>query len=361
MEGGGTLSQDYVRGAIYRDLFSARGIDVYYMGHHYAPLGWLLNSSSRLGQKFLSSFEYQVIRKALDEVGMRINRWRIVHNSRHFDVVVFVKVSSFDLIRQVRQNSKARLVYDLSDALWLPLHARVYPHIREILRSVDAVTWGYKYDLEFARQFNSAVFHWPAASQVELFDAQRRMSKPSRNNGQIVLGWVGSVGTAFSLYVIWEALERLFRKHSNLHLRLLGVGHDPWMLPHFECVSYSVLPYYTPSQMIDEVLKMDIGLFPLFDVEDSRVRGFLKALVYMSGEAAVVASPRGQVVDLIRDGVDGMLANSTAEWIDKLELLITDHALRKRIAVAGLETARRDFSLEKSFECLLRALGIEKS
>jgi glycosyltransferase involved in cell wall biosynthesis len=81
----------------------------------------------------------------------------------------------------------------------------------------------------------------------------------------------------------------------------------------------------------------------------------------MSGEAAVVASPRGQCVELIHDGVNGMLANSTAEWIEKLELLITDHALRKRIAAAGLETARRDYSLEKSFECLLRALDIEKN
>jgi glycosyltransferase involved in cell wall biosynthesis len=358
MEGGGTLSQDYVRGAIYRDLFSAHGIDVFYMGHHWAPPGWLLRPSSRLAQRFAESLEYKIAWKIFDEVGMRINRWRIARMSRHFDAIVFVKVGSFDLVRQVRLNSKARLVYDLSDAVWLPFHSRAYSRIRDILRSVDAVTWDYKYTLEFAQQYNSAMFHWPAASQVELFDACRGHPKPSSVEGKVILGWVGSNGTAFNLYVIWEALERLFKKHSNLHLRLLGTGTERLLLPHFECVSYSVLPYYTSQQMIDEVLKMDIGVFPLFDVQDSCIRGFLKSLVYMSGEAAVVASPRGQVVDLIQDGVNGMLANSTAEWIEKLDLLITDHALRKRIATAGLETARRDHSLEKSFECLLRALNI---
>jgi glycosyltransferase involved in cell wall biosynthesis len=41
-----------------------------------------------------------------------------------------------------------------------------------------------------------------------------------------------------------------------------------------------------------------------------------------------------------------------------MEWLITDHELRRRIAAAGLETVRRDYSLEKSFEALLRALGM---
>jgi glycosyltransferase involved in cell wall biosynthesis len=119
------------------------------------------------------------------------------------------------------------------------------------------------------------------------------------------------------------------------------------------------LPFYDTQQMIDEILNMDIGLFPLFDVEDSRIRGFLKALVYMSGETAVVASPRGQIPELIQDGINGMLADSSSEWVEKLDLLINDAVLRKRIAAGGLETARRDFSLEKSFEGLLDALKLD--
>ena len=56
-----------------------------------------------------------------------------------------------------------------------------------------------------------------------------------------------------------------------------------------------------------------------------------------------------------------MLANSTLEWVDKLEQLITNHELRQQIAAAGLATVRRDFSLEKSFMALINALGISQN
>jgi glycosyltransferase involved in cell wall biosynthesis len=101
--------------------------------------------------------------------------------------------------------------------------------------------------------------------------------------------------------------------------------------------------------MIEEVLGMDIGLFPLQDVEASIVRGVLKATVYMAGEAVVVCSRVGQSLDMIQDGVNGMLASSSEEWEKKIELLITNPILRERITKAGLETVREGFRVEKSF------------
>ena len=361
MQGGGGLSQDYVRGKIYQDLFASHDITATYIGHHFPLPGWLARPSSRIGQQLMTSLEYRFLWKIVDAVGIRLNRQRIVRMARYYDAIVLVKVSSLSLVEQIRRHSGARLVYDLSDAVWLPFWGTEYADIRRILSTVDVVTWDYKYTLEFARQYNPNTHPWPAASQVELFDVVRGQPKPSLTNSRITLGWLGSHATAFSLYEIWEALEHIFETHPNLHLRLVGAGTDRLLWPHFERVSYSVLPFYSPQQMIDEVLKMDIGLFPLFDVQDSRVRGLLKALVYMSGEAAVIASPRGQIPELIQDGMNGMLANSTQEWVDKLERLITDHELRRRIAAAGLETARRDFSLEKSFEALLHALGMSQN
>ena len=56
----------------------------------------------------------------------------------------------------------------------------------------------------------------------------------------------------------------------------LGTGHDPARLPPFEAVRVTTLPFYSQEEMIREILRMDIGLFPLFDVEDSRARGILK-------------------------------------------------------------------------------------
>ena len=359
MEGGGTLSQDHVRGAMYRDLFASRGITAHYIGNTYAPPAFLLRPSSKLFQRLVKTYEYQLLLEVINKLFRFFNQIRIIIFSRYYDAIVLVKVNSLSLVKRLRKYSNTRLVYDLSDAVWLPFFNDAYPDIKDILRTVHAITWDYKFTFEFARQYCEEVYHWPPPSQVELFDRKRNRQESTEANKKIILGWVGSHASAYNLYVIWEALEEIFKIHSNIHLRLLGTGTDPLLLPHFENVSYSILPYYNTQQMIDEILKMDIGLFPLFEVQDSCVRGFLKALVYMSGETAVIASPRGQIQDLIQEGMNGMLANSRGEWVEKLDLLINDSVLRKRIAASGLETARRHFSIEKSFEGLLLALKLD--
>jgi glycosyltransferase involved in cell wall biosynthesis len=72
----------------------------------------------------------------------------------------------------------------------------------------------------------------------------------------------------------------------------------------------------------------------------------------MAGGIPVVCSPVGQCVDLINDGVNGFLADSRQEWEQKLGRLIEDRDLRERVGRAGLETVRRDFSLERGFSAL---------
>jgi glycosyltransferase involved in cell wall biosynthesis len=72
----------------------------------------------------------------------------------------------------------------------------------------------------------------------------------------------------------------------------------------------------------------------------------------MAGEAAVVASPVGQTVDVIRDGENGFLAAGGAEWEEKLSALIESAPLRQKLAAAGLETVRSSFTIGASFSIL---------
>jgi glycosyltransferase involved in cell wall biosynthesis len=354
----GWAAQDQVRGTIYQPYFAEQGIKVRYVGYHPAPPLGLMRAGSRWAQHVVSSIEYKAAWWTLDTVGTRVNHRRIARLAAEFDVVHLIKIRSLPLIRELRARSGARLVYDLGDALWLPHHAVHYRDIVEILRQVDAVTCDNEYGLAYARQHNPVVFEWRPPSQVELFDQARQRRKQSKAGDELVIGWIGSPGTAFNLYVIWEALERVFEAHSRIHLRIVGAGPTRDRLPNFENVSLSVLPTYTRREMIDEVLNMDIGLFPMFDVFDSKTRGILKALIYMSGEAAVVCSPRGKCVDLITDGVNGLLADSRSEWIEKLGALIDDGDLRRRLVAAGLETARTGYSLRESFEDVRAALAV---
>jgi glycosyltransferase involved in cell wall biosynthesis len=192
---------------------------------------------------------------------------------------------------------------------------------------------------------------------VEEFDAKRSASRRGRD-GRVVLGWLGSETTVWNLYTIIEALEDVFRRHPHLHLRLLGVPSDHQLLSLFEHVRASNTPAYDADEMIDEVLSMDIGLFPVMALENAAMHGITKALVYMGGAAAIVASPVGDIPALIRDGENGLLASGREDWAAKLDRLIVDPALRDRIAQQGLRTAREGYSLSRCFDHLREALGI---
>jgi glycosyltransferase involved in cell wall biosynthesis len=339
---------------VFRECFAREGIQAEFIARRPARCSVLANPAGPALQLLAQSIEYNAACWLRERLAIAVNDRRIARRARGVDAVMLVKTDSAALMRRLRAHSRARLVYDLSDPVWQPQYRR-YRAIDDILRSADAVTYDYEATRVYAQKLARAVFHWPPHSQVERFDPLRsdRPTRPDR----LTIGWVGSPSTTFNLYRNWEALEAVFGRHANVHLRLLGAGYG--RMPHYEKVVYSNVSCYTPRQMIEELLRVDIGIFPLFATENAKVHGFLKALVYMSGGAAVICSPVGDCATLIHDGQNGFLAGSTAEWIEKLDRLIVDHDARQRIAAAGLDTARApEYSLEHAFQHVREALAV---
>jgi len=353
LEAGEAIPSGVVRGTIYRDYFIKNGFEIKYVSRIFPPLAGLLMTPPRWLQPLMAAGLWQVLRFVSVWIS-RLTEAYIIQQAKHYDIIYTSKVLRFEFFEKLRRHTKARLVLDFGDAVWLPhLGAR---RLVETFQLVDAVTTDNEHTAAYVRQFNRNCTAIPDCPQVELFDRQRAHWKNSPGKEKIILGWIGTPSSAFNLYKVWEALERLFTRYDNLHLRLVGTGLKG-NLPYFEKVKYSCRPYYDQAAMIEEVLAMDIGLFPMFDVEASRVRGVLKATVYMAGEAVAVCSPVGQSAELIQDGVNGLLAASTEEWVEKLEMLITNPPYRRRLAQTALEMVRQDFSIARSFEKLVSVLS----
>jgi glycosyltransferase involved in cell wall biosynthesis len=343
LEAGDRWPSGVVRGLAYRELFAAHGFAACFQARQpLAMMDWLSSPHSIFFRILIRPFVKELLLKWAERTGEQ----RILRLAQNVDVVYLSKVYSYPLIQRLCRETSARVVYDFGDAVWLV--GKTQNEFNEVLRSVDAVTTDNELTADYVRTFNANCTVIPDTPQVEEFD-KRRAELGNKPDDRVILGWIGTPSTTYNLYVIWEALEEVFRRHPELDLRLVGTGHDLQCLPPFEKVRFSYRPVYNQAEMIEEIFKMHIGLFPLQNVEKSQVRGVLKALVYMSGEATVISSPIGQSADIIQDGVNGLLAGSTQEWVDKLELLINDRDLRDRLARNGLETVRSQFRLDQSF------------
>jgi glycosyltransferase involved in cell wall biosynthesis len=285
----------------------------------------------------------------LNYVSQRRLEENILRHAVKCDIVSIIKSPGIQLYRHILKLKRPRLIADINDAVWMP-HL-YWPDVAETLSIVHGVICENEYIADYARRYNPCVFVIPDSPQIEVFDAFR--ARVQRDPQKITLGWIGGSQNLKPLLVILEALEPLFARYPQLHLRV--VGADRSMLPKSKYLRYSCRPRFDQVEMVREVLSFDIGLFPLQRNDDGRARGTLKALVYMSGEAAVVAENFGENLRLIHDGINGMLARSIEEWHSKIEHLIENPEDRLALGKRGLETVRRDFTADNIFKKIVNA------
>jgi glycosyltransferase involved in cell wall biosynthesis len=354
-ENGAAWPSGFVRALIYRDEFARAGWQATFVSRRSERLTRLIESQHPFGRRLLSLGGGRII-ASLNEALAKSRAARFAKMSAVSDAVYLQKIGSYELVSRVRASARGRVVYDLNDGLWLPQWASFLScRLNEVLGSMDAVTCDNAYGLAYAQTVARKAHLVPDSPQVEAFDAVRgTIARPTEPK---IIGWVGSRNTAGNLFLIWEALEELCGRRSDFELRFLGTDRHNPASPRFERVPATFLPRYGQSEMIREVLRMQIGLFPLFDVEDSRARGVLKATVYMSGGACVLASPVGQCRDLIKPGQNGFLPNSRSEWIESLERLLDDEHLQESVRVRALADVRASYSLESCFAALTEALS----
>jgi glycosyltransferase involved in cell wall biosynthesis len=276
----------------------------------------------------------------------RKTKAEIVSMAASYDIIYLIKVNAYGFIKKIRKNTQAKIIFDLTDALWRRNFRKSWIFLEDIMRLSDAVFSENEYVCEYGRKYNEHVFSLAACTQTEKFDEERKKICP-RNDKTIVIGWIGSEPTITAIYSIVRPLERLFLRYSNLELRLLG-AQDKHLKKHLKNIRYSVLSQYSEEEMIREALSMDIGLFPPpRDIEDYRVRGALKGMIYMSAAIPAVCFNAGDSSKMITDGVNGVLINNESEWETKTEKLILDPGLRKKIGRLGYEFIVQEHSLEK--------------
>jgi len=177
--------------------------------------------------------------------------------------------------------------------------------------------------------------------------SKRNMAKRKGHKG-IRIMFSASAGHLDSLKLIERAMDIILKKYpdvtfyQNRFLPSIGKGR----------------PYNRRVKLIDWIkpekyphlinsLEPDICLAPLRDRLFNRAKSNLRLLEYWtSGKNAVIASPVGHYKDTATEGENILFARGTDEWVEKIELLIKDEKLRKKLGVNGYNLVKKDFNLE---------------
>jgi glycosyltransferase involved in cell wall biosynthesis len=239
------------------------------------------------------------------------------------------------------------IVYDFDDAIFLPAVSeanRAFSFLKnpkrasQILRLSDRVSVGNSFLADYARQFNDRVTVIPTAVDTNRFVPRAQV--PPVEGRKLVVGWIGSPTTFTYLEGIKDVLAEVSARHA-FTLKVSGAGRAV----EFPGVDVQVVPW----SMADEVSLFntcDIGVYPLTDDDWSRGKCGFKAIQCMACGVPVVAAAVGVNREIITHGVDSMLASTRQDWIDHLSRLLTDHDLRRRMAVTGRQTIQARYSLD---------------
>jgi glycosyltransferase involved in cell wall biosynthesis len=178
------------------------------------------------------------------------------------------------------------------------------------------------------------------ARRVEILptviDLERYPAGSPVKRGGFTIGWIGSPSTGRYLSAIAPSLAAVCRERRG---KVVLIGSGPVELPG---VPVEILPWSAQSE-VEQISRFDVGIMPLPESNWALGKCGFKLIQYMGCSLPVVASPVGANRDIVREEVNGLLAQSPEEWIGALERLQGDRALGLRMGRAGRELVEKQY------------------
>jgi glycosyltransferase involved in cell wall biosynthesis len=287
------------------------------------------------------------LRKAVGFSALSLKRLDSLRDVSNYDVIFIYReifpIGPAFVERWLASRGRPPVVFDFDDAIFLPAVSEANRFIgalkhpgktASIIRHSDHVIAGNEYLAAYARRFNPAVTMIPTC-----VDTERYAPRSGSHDGVRVVGWIGSPTTALYLRQLLPVLQRVRQDHPFV-LRVSGAG-EPIEAPGIDVDNQR----WALEREVTLFNTCDVGVYPLTDDEWSKGKCGFKAIEFMACGVPVVAAAVGVNREIIEDGVNGFLASTEDEWVDKLGRLLSDPALRARLAAAGRRTVEERYSL----------------
>jgi len=159
------------------------------------------------------------------------------------------------------------------------------------------------------------------------------------NDKKITIGWTGTFSSRPYLDLLRPVFIELKKQRD---FKLLVIGNFEYSFPEMDIEMIQ----WSAENEVEDLQKIDIGVYPL--PTDSWVMGKsgLKAIQYMSFGLPCVSTDVSTVQRFVRNNVNGFLVTTEEEWVATLINLIDDPGTRKRVGENARKTVLEKFSTD---------------
>ena len=313
-------------------LLRERGVEITYAPFESDELHSTVYKPGHLGEKV------RMVSQALR------GRMSLLKTVRDYDLVYIFREAALlgpPIFERLIYQSGVPIVFDFDDAIFVSYKSPSNGYLSYLkfagktktnCRIASHVMVGNPYLAAYARRVNDNVTIIPTTIDTSKY-------KPLKKDGSkgLVIGWTGSYSTVQHLDTLREALARLARQ---VDFRLRVIGTPSYEIPGVEIEAMN----WRSETELDDLSEIDIGIMPLPDDNWSKGKCGLKALQFMALGIPTVCSPVGVNTDIIQDNVNGLIASSNDEWVEKLTMLLHSAELRDRLGKEGRRTVEEKYS-----------------
>lgn len=275
-----------------------------------------------------------------------LNRFKDLFKIKNYDIVFMqreiIPYLFPPVLEKIIARLNGRLVFDFDDAIFLPPKKQGLLYkltssqnkVSEIIKVSQYVVTGNNFLKEYALTYNKNVEVIPTSIDTERYSLKQKKDVSDK----VTIGWIGTPSNLSYLYSLTNVLQNLSRRYKIVVKIIGGKG------ARIESVDIISCKWRYETE-VEDIQSFDIGIMPLLNNEWSKGKCGTKILQYLSVGVPVVCSPVGVNKEIIKDGINGFLANSDEEWVEKLSRLIKDEKLRHRFRENGRRIVEEQYSI----------------
>ncbi len=305
--------------------------------------------------------EGHILKKIIGTIEGYFKRFFDIFRLRSFDKVyicMWVTPLFDNFIEKLFLLMAPNVIYDFDDAIHTEEDPSSKNSLRRFFKSKKKVNLlieksshiitSSPYILEYCQNKNK--FHNATYIPCSLDETRFLPNVSNKEKKKITLGWTGT----FSSKPYLDSIKDILRiTCSKMNLKLVLITNFEYFIPD---IDLEVIQWREETE-IEDLHRIDIGLYPIIPSNWALGKGGLKVLQYMSIGIPSISTNFGTATDIVSNGSDGFLVDSSDEWMEKIALLANDNNLRKDMGIYGRKKIIEHYSVSAVSKLYLSVLN----